>query len=131
MGSDMVLALGRATADGQTLLIPFDIPIGTQQAAFELTWDHDWSAYPTNDLDLAVVAPDGNVNAEGATLSGLERSVIENPKAGKWTIQVIGFTVWAPEPRNVPSPTARARLGTPTPSGTRSYRKAEQGSRSG
>jgi hypothetical protein len=81
-------------ADGQILVIPFNVPAGVNEAAFELTWKHDWSAYPTNDLDLILVDPDGTFNFDGATLNGLERAVVKKPRAGTWLILVDGFTVF-------------------------------------
>lgn len=80
--------------EGETINIPFDMPPGKTEADFEMTFDHDWSAYPTNDLDMILVAPDGTVNQDGATINGLERAVIKNPQAGRWTIQVNGFTIY-------------------------------------
>lgn len=81
-------------ADGQLLAFPFAVPSGLTEASFELTWKHDWSAYPTNDLDLILIDPDGVPNFTGATLNGLERAVVKTPKPGTWTILVDGFTIF-------------------------------------
>jgi hypothetical protein len=81
-------------AEGQTVNIPFDMPPGKSEAAFEMTFKYDWGAYPTDDLDMILVAPDGTVNYDAATINGLERAVIANPQAGRWTIQVNGFTIY-------------------------------------
>ena len=59
-----------------------------------LTWNNDWSHYPTNDLDLLVVDPDGNLIIDGATLNGRETATVPNPKAGDWTILISGFDIF-------------------------------------
>ncbi len=81
-------------ADGQFIVIPFNVPAGLTEADFELTWKHDWGAYPTNDLDLFLIDPDGKVNADGATSNGLERAAVSKPKAGTWQIVLNGFTIF-------------------------------------
>lgn len=80
--------------EGETIAIPFTVPSGKTEATFELTWRHDWGSYPTNDLDLILVDPTGKVNADGATIDGLERAVVANPVQGQWTILVDGFTIY-------------------------------------
>jgi subtilisin family serine protease len=80
--------------DGEKITIPFNVPANTRRATFELTWLRDWYFYPTNDLDLVLVAPDGEENGDGVTLDGRERAVILNPAAGRWKIEVHGFTVF-------------------------------------
>jgi len=78
---------------GSLTSVAVDIPAGTTQALFELFWDGDWGAYPTNDADMLIVAPDGTVNAAGATSASPERSVLANPAAGRYTVVVNGFAV--------------------------------------
>jgi hypothetical protein len=80
--------------EGDTVAIPFNVPTGTSEADFELTWTHDWASYPTNDLDMILVAPDGTLNFDGATINGLERAAIQNPQAGVWQILVNGYTIY-------------------------------------
>ena len=67
---------------------------GKTVATFQLEWNHDWGWYPTNDLGMIRVDPDGNINYEGATLNSRETVTVENPKAGQWMIVVNGFTVY-------------------------------------
>jgi subtilisin family serine protease len=86
------------TAEGkvrQDDLIPVlvNIPAGTKVADFRLFWKHDWGAYPTNDIDLILQAPNGTLNFDGATFDSPERAVVQNPQAGVWTAYVNGFTV--------------------------------------
>jgi hypothetical protein len=77
----------------ETDLVEVDVPAGTQQAVFELSWLQNWARYPTNDLDLVLVSPTGTVIQSGATLNSPERVTINNPAAGRWTAAIIGFTV--------------------------------------
>jgi hypothetical protein len=81
-------------SEGETQVIPFTMPAGVSIATFELTWNNDWSHYPTNDLDLIVVDPDGNYIFDGATLNGRETATVTTPKAGTWTMLVDGFNVY-------------------------------------
>jgi hypothetical protein len=79
--------------DGETLVYTFDVPAGTARLDAELEWDNDWSAYPTNDVDLLLVPPAGPPNLAGATINAPERAGIDNPVAGEWTAIVDGFSV--------------------------------------
>jgi len=78
---------------GSLSTVAIDIPAGTQQAVFEVFWDQDWAAYPTNDVDLFIVAPGGALNAAGATAATPERVVLAKPAAGRYTALVSGFSV--------------------------------------
>jgi subtilisin family serine protease len=80
--------------EGQQQVYTVQIPTGTPTATFSLSWDGDWSAYPTNDLDMYLIAPGGALNFQGATINSPERVTVENPAAGTWTIVVDGFTVY-------------------------------------
>ena len=62
---------------------------------FELAWKQNWARYPTNDLDLVLIDPNGDIIPLGATLSSPERVEIANPLSGRWTAAIIGFTVHA------------------------------------
>ena len=69
-------------------------PAGTASATFRLSWDSDWGAYPTNDLDLVLVPPGGGAPIfSGATIDSPETVTIANPVPGTWTLYVDGFTV--------------------------------------
>jgi subtilisin family serine protease len=80
-------------AEGDQRIHTVDIPAGTASVTFRLSWDGDWSSYPTNDLDMVLVPPVGNPNFQGATLDSPETVTIANPTPGTWTIFVDGFTV--------------------------------------
>jgi len=83
-------------AESDLIPVQVEIPAGTAQAVFELSWDGNWSRYPTNDLDLLLLDPNfptSPLNVDGATLNSPERVVIDNPVPGTWTAYVQGFTV--------------------------------------
>ena len=77
----------------ETDFVEVDVPAGAASALFELTWLQNWARYPTNDLDLVLVDPAGNVSFDGATVNSPERIEIANPAAGRWTAAIIGFTI--------------------------------------
>jgi hypothetical protein len=90
--------LGKTTAEGtvaQGDMVPIalSVPAGTQVLEFSLFWENDWAHYPTNDLDLILVDPNGELNLDAATLNSPERAVIEKPTPGTWIALVNGFTV--------------------------------------
>ena len=82
-----------SVAEGQTVTVPFTVPAGAKQLDVELSWNGDWSRYPTNDIDLALRDPAGKENLDGSTVSCPERVSILNPAAGKWNALITGFTV--------------------------------------
>ncbi len=77
----------------QTDVVYIDIPAGTAQAIFDLAWDNNWGAYPTDDLDLILLDPNGGVFFDGATLASPERVIVDNPVSGTWVLFIDGFTV--------------------------------------
>ena len=79
--------------DGEYQVHEIAIPAGTASASFRLSWDNDWGAYPTNDLDLILQSPTGTFVFDGATLNSPERATLTNPVAGTWKIFVDGFSV--------------------------------------
>jgi len=83
-------------ADGEWTAIPVTIPAGVTSARFELSWKGNWGHYPTNDIDMMVVAPDGTENWDGATLNSPERATFATPAPGVYTVYVNGYTVFGP-----------------------------------
>ena len=79
---------------GDQLQYNFTMPSGLDHASFELTWNHDWAHYPTNDIDLVVIDPDGNEIDDGATIDTREIVSLDKPKAGTYQLFVIGFDVF-------------------------------------
>jgi subtilisin family serine protease len=80
---------------GDTVVIPLSIPSGTGTASFRLSWRETWGHYPTNDMDLYLVQPNGTVLVNGATIDSPERVDINNPAAGNWFVVVYAFDVAA------------------------------------
>ncbi len=85
---------GGDVAEGELDVWELDVPAGLSNLDFYLTWDSHWGNWPTNDLDIILIDPNGNFNFDGAGLGSPERSSISSPVAGTWTILVNGFTVW-------------------------------------
>jgi subtilisin family serine protease len=80
-------------ADQELLSFPINVPVGVSQANFRLGWREDWGNYPTADVDLILIAPNGSVNFAGATLNNPEHAVINNPLPGTWFAIVSGFEI--------------------------------------
>jgi len=80
-------------ADLQALVFPINVPAGTSEAAFQLSWREDWGTFPTADVDLVLIDPNGQVHLDGATLNNPERAIINNPVAGQWFAIVYGFQI--------------------------------------
>jgi hypothetical protein len=78
---------------GQDTAIRLQVPAGTSQLSFLLSWLLEWGNYPTNDLDLVLEDPNGNVILDGATLSTPERATVANPTPGVWTAHIQGFQI--------------------------------------
>jgi subtilisin family serine protease len=78
-------------ANGQVVVMPLSVPAGTATADFRLSWREHWGQYPTHDIDLILVRPDGTLVVSGATLNSPEQIAIANPPAGNWLMAVIGF----------------------------------------
>jgi hypothetical protein len=79
--------------DDQTLVFPLAMPAGVSVADFRLSWREDWGEFPTNDLDLILVRPNGTALINGATLNNPEVVSVRNPPAGQWLVVVDGFMV--------------------------------------
>ncbi|HET9131989.1 MAG TPA: S8 family serine peptidase, partial [Terriglobia bacterium] len=96
--------LPRITASGtihdqKLKTIPIRIPAGVQKADFLLEWEDDWGHYPTSDIDMTILDPNGNVFVNesgaqpGATLASPERAAVENPTPGNWQVIINGFNI--------------------------------------
>jgi len=80
-------------ATDDTVVVPIVIPAGTSAADFRLGWRETWGQYPTNDLDMFLVRPNGTAIVDGATESNPERVTVANPPAGNWLVVISGFDV--------------------------------------
>lgn len=69
----------------------FNVPAGTTELSFELSWRDDWSDFPTHDVDLLILDPAGTLIVDAATLANPERLTIADPLAGSWTALIDGF----------------------------------------
>ena len=92
--ADSVWSRKGVVHQGDQLQYSFNMPGGLAHASFELTWNHDWAHYPTNDIDLIVLDPDGNEIDDGATVDSREVVSLDKPKAGTYQLVVIGFDVF-------------------------------------
>jgi len=78
---------------GDVLSRNVTIAAGASVAEFRALWKEGYSHFPSNDIDMVLVDPDGAFNIAGATLSDPERVVINNPKPGVWQVLLFGSTV--------------------------------------
>ncbi|HSS47985.1 MAG TPA: S8 family serine peptidase [Thermoanaerobaculia bacterium] len=78
---------------GQDTAVRLQVPAGTSQLSFLLSWLLEWGNYPTNDIDLVLEDPIGNFIFDGATLSTPERATVANPMPGVWTAHIQGFQI--------------------------------------
>ena len=73
------------------------VPDGLDAMGVRFVWEHDWTAWPTYDLDMFLMGPDGVVPA--ATLNSPELAWVEMPTAGEWTFHLLDYsTVRGSEP---------------------------------
>ena len=86
---------GPGLAQGDTVLLPFQVPPGTTAVRLELGWDHDWSRFPTNDLDMYLCRPGflPYFDFRGASINSPERITLSAPEPGTWYVMVVGFGV--------------------------------------
>jgi subtilisin family serine protease len=64
-----------------------DVPAGFTELGVMLSWVHDWTTFPTFDLDLVIEAPDGSQIAL-SSLDSPELVWVEDPQAGRWKFLV-------------------------------------------
>jgi hypothetical protein len=83
---------------GDDALIPVEIPAGVKQATFDLSFDRDWTRFPTSDMDMLIVNPNFEIESDaGATLNAPERAVVQNPAPGTWHVLINAFEVYKPD----------------------------------
>ncbi|MBU7017418.1 MAG: hypothetical protein HXS44_07910, partial [Theionarchaea archaeon] len=71
-----------------------EVPEGPAAVTFELWWFNDWSRYPTHDLDMYVIAPDGTTYVGGAVYNSPEKQVIIDPLPGIYTVLLFGYEMY-------------------------------------
>jgi subtilisin family serine protease len=76
-------------------MIPFEVqvPAGAAKAVFETHFARSWALYPTSDVDMLLVDPNGSLNVAGSTLSSPERVELASPLPGLWTVWVSAFAL--------------------------------------
>lgn len=77
--------------DDETDIYRLAVPRSAQTVKFDLSWNTTWGYYPTHDIDLLLVAPDGFVDTFGATLRNPERFDYLNIMPGNWLVMVDGY----------------------------------------
>lgn len=80
---------GTLERDG-TAIHEVDVPAGTTALGARLLWNHDWTKFPTVDLDMYVLGPEGIVPA--ASLDSPELVWIEAPAAGPHAFRLLDFS---------------------------------------
>lgn len=78
---------------GQDTAVRLQVQPGTAQLSFLLSWLLEWGAFPTNDVDLVLEDPNGNILFDGATSNAPERVNIASPTPGVWTAHIQGFQI--------------------------------------
>lgn len=71
-----------------------DVPEGLGAVIFELWWMHDWSKWPTYDLDMYVIDPYGSVFVNGATFFSPEHEVFYDPIPGTYIVLIYGYEIY-------------------------------------
>lgn len=66
-----------------------EVPAGQAGLELWLSWRHDWTAFPTYDLDFVAFAPDGTPHLGGVSLRSPERTMIFHPEPGTWRIRAV------------------------------------------
>ncbi|MCA9752973.1 MAG: S8 family serine peptidase [Gemmatimonadetes bacterium] len=69
---------------------PIEVPEGLDALGLRLEWKHDWTRWPTYDLDLWARSPSGAM-IPFASIDSPELGLIENPEPGTWTLIVQDF----------------------------------------
>lgn len=85
---------------GSQIFIPFTVGAGKTSLKAQLEWTQDWGRYPTNDLDMILVRPNGTLITAGATSKSPEVVSITNPPAGNWLLVIDGFSLPYYDPDN-------------------------------
>ncbi len=71
-----------------------DVPADLGAVVFELWWMHDWSKFPTYDIDMYVIDPDGYLYLDGATLWSPEKQFITDPTPGTYLVLIYGYEIY-------------------------------------
>ncbi|MFN8179961.1 MAG: S8 family serine peptidase [bacterium] len=79
----------------------FQVPDGLHALAVRCSWEHDWTRFPTDDLDMYLQAPDGSV-IPAASIDSPETAFIQEPAGGEWSLHLVdASTVRGREPYRI------------------------------
>jgi len=81
----------------QWIDIPVTMPEGISQATFDLVFNRDWSKFPTSDIDMYIVDPEGNIIWDGASYNAPERALAYDPMPGEWWASLYGYELYKPD----------------------------------
>jgi len=87
------LTADQKIADGETLVYKVAVPAGAKQLTARASWTGTWDSYPTNDMDIILVDPNGGAYFEGATINSPEYVEVADPVSGDWYVLISGYTV--------------------------------------
>lgn len=87
--------LGIVTQDEQDQYVIY-VPQKTSEMSINLSWVKNWAVYPSDDLDVYLQSPNGEVIYDGATISSPERILVKDPTPGAWQIVIDGYEVNPP-----------------------------------
>jgi uncharacterized protein YfaP (DUF2135 family) len=73
------------------------MPEGISQATFDLVFNRDWSKFPTSDIDMYIVDPEGNIIWDGASYNAPERALAFDPMPGEWWASLYGYELYKPD----------------------------------
>lgn len=85
--------------DAETDVYRLKIPATAKEVTFDLSWRSSWAYYPTHDIDLLLIDPDGVMDGTGATLSNPEHFTFADLPIGDWTVLVDGYMLHGMEDR--------------------------------
>lgn len=77
--------------DSETDVFKLKIPTSATEVTFDLSWRRTWAYYPTHDIDLLLVDPDGFIDGSGVTLNNPEHFTFAEIPPGDWTVLVDGY----------------------------------------
>jgi hypothetical protein len=87
---------------GEAFLMPVDIPEGTSQATFDLTWHRDWTKFPTSDLDMLILDDGFNlISVDGASINAPERATLYAPAPGTYYVYFEAYETYKPDNYNL------------------------------
>lgn len=75
----------------ETVAHTVDVPAGLDAMGVRLRWKHDWTRFPTYDLDLFLRSPSGAI-LPVASIDSPELGFVEDPEPGEWTFVITDYS---------------------------------------